>query len=363
MFAIAAAAAAACVATAAAAPADGYGAPPAPGYRLIEFTPGYAIWMLPEELEPYSDRMLPFMDITDHRAPVRATPARRFALPGEPTRQAEVAALNARIDGDEIFGVMAELEEFFTRYYTSEEGVAAALRIADIFANITAAAGRDDDVQITVFEHDFPQPSVLVRLEGQLEEAVILSSHLDTHTPRRSPGADDNASGVAEAIHAFRTFLELGERPLRSLEFHCYAAEETGLRGATDVAAAYAAADIPVVAVLNLDMVAYASPSREIGLFQDLTDPVLNDLVGKLIDEYLDIGWVPSGCGGGCSDHAAWTREGFVASFPFETEFQLINPNYHSVDDTVANSDKAHAIEFAKLANAFLYEVGFFEGA
>ena len=62
-------------------------------------------------------------------------------------------------------------------------------------------------------------------------EVVICSAHADSINSLspangRSPGADDDGSGVADFVEVFRVMMEGGFRPSRSIEFIGYAAEE-----------------------------------------------------------------------------------------------------------------------------------------
>jgi bacterial leucyl aminopeptidase len=62
-------------------------------------------------------------------------------------------------------------------------------------------------------------------------------------------------------------------------------------------------------------------------------------------------------CNYGCSDHASWNNEGYMAAFPFEANFGQHNPNIHTPNDTFSISGTAeHATKFAKLCAEFLIE-------
>ena len=67
-------------------------------------------------------------------------------------------------------------------------------------------------------------------------EVVVLGGHQDSIagsncTTSRSPGADDDASGIATLSEVIRAAMALGYQPERTVKFMAYAAEEVGLRG------------------------------------------------------------------------------------------------------------------------------------
>jgi len=55
----------------------------------------------------------------------------------------------------------------------------------------------------------------------------------------------------------------------------------------------------------------------------------------KLIDTYLDIPYVETGCGYACSDHASWGKAGYPFSFAIESLLENFNPHVHSAKDRI----------------------------
>jgi hypothetical protein len=99
--------------------------------------------------------------------------------------------------------------------------------------------------------------NLLATRRGAREPEVVveLGAHYDT--VHGSPGADDNASGVAVVLEVAR--LAAATRTERSLRFCFYALEEEGLLGSRAHAQRVAArADERLDGVLVLDMVGYA---------------------------------------------------------------------------------------------------------
>ena len=138
-------------------------------------------------------------------------------------------------------------------------------------------------------------------------------------------------------------------------------AEEVGLRGSKDIATRYKAANTKVLAALQLDMTNYQGSAQDIVFMTDYTDQGLTGYLAQLLDAYLpQIRYGYDSCGYGCSDHASWHNQGYPAAMPFESRFNDYNPNIHTAQDTLQNSDPsaAHALKFAQLATSFAIEMG-----
>lgn len=199
------------------------------------------------------------------------------------------------------------------------------------------------------------------------DESIVLGAHLDSILSSRmsdtatAPGADDDASGVASLTEALRAMLAHGYRPMRSVHFIAYAAEEVGLRGSQDIARSFKQSKGAVMGVLQLDMTNYKGTANDIVLFTDYTDGKQNAFLAELMSSYLpDLTVGYDKCGYACSDHASWQALGYPASMPFESSFARDNPAIHTAKDTFANSggQAVHALKFARLAAAFAIELG-----
>lgn len=79
-----------------------------------------------------------------------------------------------------------------------------------------------------------------IRGEDEPDEYVLISAHLDSWD--LSPGAQDDAAGVAIVMETARRILERDERPRRTIRLVLFAAEEIGLLGAQAYADAHARA-------------------------------------------------------------------------------------------------------------------------
>jgi bacterial leucyl aminopeptidase len=280
---------------------------------------------------------------------------------------AEVAAGLPLAQDSRILATIQRLADFQNRLYNSTHGVAASDWLAGEWRGI--AAGRSWMSVSQVRHRGWPQKSVKLVIQGNgpnAAETVVLGGHLDSiagggGSEVRAPGADDDASGIAALTEVIRVLAERNYRPLRTIEFIAYAAEEVGLRGSQQIAARYQLTRKPVVGVLQLDMTAYQGDPTDLWIFTDYTNAAQNQFVADLAAAYLpQLGVGYDRCGYGCSDHASWTGRGFAASFPFEASDAHYNPTIHTVNDTTATfgNQALHALKFARLALAYAVELG-----
>ncbi|MCB1056333.1 MAG: M20/M25/M40 family metallo-hydrolase [Acidobacteria bacterium] len=282
---------------------------------------------------------------------------------------AEVQAMLGELDANQILGTIHSLSTTFNnRYYNHPSGANAATWIRNLW--LAYAAGRPD-VTVELFDHpSFAQPSVVMTIPGTTlpDQVVILGGHLDSIASGSSnpdfsaPGADDNASGIATVTEVARAMLALGLEPQRTVKFMGYAAEEVGLRGSQEIASAYATDGVDVFSVLQLDMTAFQGSTEDVSVITDFTSAPLNTFLEEILDTYLpDLSWSTSACGYACSDHGAWTFQGYPAAFTFEARFGQHNHQIHSTGDTVTTfgDTAAHAFKFVRLAAAYVAEAAY----
>jgi len=333
--------------------------------RLIAFNETFRQWLTQEEIEPLFAKKIKFMDLTD--APDMPLSSNSGGnnipdIPTQPMQKIYVQSLLPSLSATSIASSITSLSNFFTRYYTSVTGKDAA---EWIFATFNQLKGSRDDITVQYFNHAWLQPSVIVRIPGRgpnSNEVVIIGAHEDSvgsSSTARSPGADDDASGTATIIEAFRVLASSGYVPDRTVEFHTYAAEEAGLRGSQDIANSYLAQGVEVMSMMQFDMTGYGpnSGGGPLGIIQDFTNPNLTSFLRILVDSYSTLTWSNSNCGYACSDHGSWTRAGYRAAFPFEAPFGSHSPFIHSQNDVLGTLNMARCLEFSKIAVGYVVEL------
>lgn len=276
-----------------------------------------------------------------------------------------------KIDKESMYADLSKLTSFYTRYYKSAEGVKSADWVLSRITNITNGLEKDL-VQIEQVSHKgWDQYSIVVRFKGTSlpDNIVVIGSHHDSinlllPSVLPAPGADDNGSGTTTVLEALRVYVEYyikqNQRPMNTIEFHFYSAEEGGLLGSLDVFTRYARDQKKVVAMLQQDMTGYVrDPAKEhVGLVTDHTTPKLNNFLKLVMNEFLSIPYVETECGYACSDHGSAVKNGFPAAFVIESDFKKTNRYIHSTMDTLDRLSMDHMAEHAKLVLGTVIELG-----
>lgn len=186
--------------------------------------------------------------------------------------------------------------------------------------------------------------------------AIILGAHYDA-VPG-TPGADDNATGVAALLELARS---LSQQPARyPVQLIAFDLEEYGMLGSQDYAEAMFQAKQPVRLMLSLEMLGYCSQEPDsqkypsdllkaiypnqgnfIGLIGNLpTLPDMLHLAHHIRQTGVPSQWLPAGMKGQIlqatrlSDHSPFWDRGYRAIMVTDTAF-MRNPHYHKASDRI----------------------------
>lgn len=184
---------------------------------------------------------------------------------------------------------------------------------------------------------------------------ILIGAHYDA-VPG-TPGADDNATGVAVLLELARAFA--AELALYPLQFVAFDMEEYGLLGSSQYAADLKQQQQPLRLMISLEMLGYCDsapgsqrypaglerfyPNRGnfIGLIGNL--PTIPDLIrlSRIIrTDGTPCEWLPAPNRGlivpqtRLSDHAPFWDQGYRAMMVTDTAF-LRNPHYHKASDRI----------------------------
>jgi leucyl aminopeptidase len=197
------------------------------------------------------------------------------------------------------------------------------------------------------------------------DEIVLITAHLDSApSGELAPGADDNASGSVGVMMAAEILSQSQYEFERTVRFVFFTGEEQGLRGSDRYASKVVEDGDNVVAVYNMDMIAwdvrnkpklriYTRAKRDPGYDGDMV--IANTFV-DVVDTYaLDTVLIPvitpkgGHWGGHWSDHASFWDEGFSAVCAIEDDTSDWNrTNYHTVDDTISTLNFTYLTNYIK---------------
>ena len=211
--------------------------------------------------------------------------------------------------------------------------------------------------------------NVVARLSSNsTHPRLIIGAHFDA-VPA-SPGADDDASGIACLLEAARIYAEStiqespSIKPQIDVEFVAFNLEEYGMIGSRAYVQKLKTEGVRVAGMLSLEMVGYISQEKDsqkmpfflkpfypdvgnfIGLVANTRSKKLLEKVKRIFRKVEDLpveslvlpanGWIfPEAR---LSDHAPFWDEGFPALLITDTSFYR-NPYYHSLEDRVETLD------------------------
>lgn len=268
---------------------------------------------------------------------------------------------------DNIKNHIQVLEAYGTRRHTTTQAQTSVQDLKAKWEGLIAASGRTD-VSVRIVNHvGTPMPSLVFTINGNStpNEYIIVGGHMDTISNTAvSPGADDDASGIATVTEMIRVLLNMNYKPARTVEFMAYAAEEIGLVGSSEIAQSYANTGKNVISYVQFDMTNYKGSTRDVYISTDsYNSNDLNLFLIELMEHYNKTGlhaftYGNTICNYGCSDHFSWAQNGYDAAFPFEASFSQSNPYIHTSGDTLSRSgnNANHAAKFAKLGLEFIIE-------
>jgi hypothetical protein len=225
-------------------------------------------------------------------------------------------------------------------------------------------------------------------LNGLGSQMIIVCCHLDSTAGREppgqynpridpAPGTDDNGSGLAAVLAIAKYLSQFRGRLLHTIRFCFFNAEEVGLKGSRAYAPIMKDKDIPIKAVVNIDMMGYNNDKHKtFEIHAGYSDPNIRDLclpIAELIKQWSDnqgklgTAQIYKGTIVGeahdfdrnkydgaieRSDHFSFQQEGFpachisedfFANYPTESSKDP-NPNYHRFTDKVIDISYASDI-------------------
>ena len=218
-------------------------------------------------------------------------------------------------------------------------------------------------LSLTVSYHDwtwgYSNRNVIGVLTGRShsDEIVLVTAHLDDMPSSGSaPGADDNASGSTGVLVAADILSQYQFE--RTLRFVFFTGEEQGLVGSSYYAQAVKNAGENIVAVYNMDMIAWNSDSNPtLWLHTRRTDnpgytgdQAIAGMFTNVVSAYgLSNYLTPTivADGESRSDHSSFWSRGYPAILAIEAGDDF-NANYHSSNDRLQTLDMAYFTNFVK---------------
>lgn len=203
-------------------------------------------------------------------------------------------------------------------------------------------------------------------------EIILVTAHLDSMPAgTTAPGADDNASGCAAVLTAAGVFSQYSFE--RTIRFVLFTGEEQGLLGSASYAAAARSTNANIVAVLNLDMIAWngsAPPTFQLHTRVTSHPGYSNDLAiaaafTNAVATYglTNLATVVKADSINNSDHRSFWNQNYPAVDGTEDYTSDMNPYYHTVNDTLARFNMAYFTDAVRATVAALADLARLTGS
>lgn len=190
--------------------------------------------------------------------------------------------------------------------------------------------------------------NVVASWPGVIEHPFVVGAHMDTVAG--SPGANDNASGVAILIEMAR--LLRGHPKAQLFRFVAFGSEEYGHNGRHHIGSEVFVNRLGPrgrersPGMVSVDMVADGRPLI-VGNSGMAHDIVANELFERLKETAISVRFRTS-CD--CSDNGPFERAGIPASYVWSGD----EPDYHSSTDTVWNMNRKHFHRSGRAVRVFM---------
>ena len=241
--------------------------------------------------------------------------------------------------------------------YPDLPGVPHALRyITDELSGLGLA------VRVERYGSELHEVNLIAEIQGGTsDDAIELGAHWDS--VETSPGADDNASGVAGVLEAARVLADL-DLPARTIRFCLFGGEEDEFNGST----AHVRTITPDTEAIIFEMIGYTAavqhlPPALTGLVEApqrgdfiavVGDEASSGLVGAFAHQAADLPVFPLVIPEIArdvmrSDHVPYWESGRRAVLVTDTA-EYRNPGYHNADDTTRTLDLQFAAKVTAAA-------------
>lgn len=173
---------------------------------------------------------------------------------------AQVQRLADSVSTTRLFGYQQALARYDSRHMTTPGANLAGAWLAETFLSFGYAPEYQWFQPLALRAAGMETANIVAVLPGTThpELVYVLGSHYDSRA--EGPGADDNASGTAVLLETARV---LAGNPLpATVVFVAFAAEESGLLGATEFARRAALDSLDVRGAINNDMIGWSNDHR-----------------------------------------------------------------------------------------------------
>jgi hypothetical protein len=286
--------------------------------------------------------------------------------PGKSAKELLTIDLTAEVSSDSLQSIVTWFQNMGTRFALSDSHRNVAVKIKNRFISMGYTDTKLDSFLISKLWRSVTytqwQYNVVATLQGtdHPDSVSIVGGHYDniltTGDPFTiTPGANDNASGIAAAIEIARVVKKINWVPESTIKFIAFGSEEQGLLGGSAYASAALLNNEKIRMMLNSDMIAYEPSSDKTKWTVNILDydnsHDLRILAQEMCTKYTVLKTTNINTYNKQSDSYPFSLRGYKALFFFSNS---MDPNYHTLNDLASNCNFPYCAEVVKVSCALL---------
>ena len=272
------------------------------------------------------------------------------------------------INADSLESYVRWMENMGTRFALADNHREVAVKIRNRFMAFGYGNARLDSFMMSKNYNgtlnQLWQYNVIATLEGSgsSDSVSIMGGHYDNNLMSgdpflKVPGANDNASGVAATLELARVMKQNSYIPEGTIKFIAFGCEELGLFGSYNYAGKAKDSNEKIKMMLNNDMIAYQRMADRTGWVVNLIDYNNSSSLRKRAEELCAVFTVLKFKNDNTynrqSDSYPFFQNGYRPVFFFS---DVIDPNYHTLNDLASNCNFEYCREIAILNCAMLVD-------
>jgi hypothetical protein len=292
--------------------------------------------------------------------------------PEKTAKELMTLSLTGDVKADSLKEFVIWMQNMGTRFSLAENHRNVAVQIKNRFIKLGYPDTKLDSFQISKTwrdgkVYDQLQYNVISTLQGNLfpDSISIIGGHYDNILKvgggdplLTAYGANDNASGVAAALEVARVMKKGNYQPKNTIKFIAYGAEELGLLGSYDMSNKSNLNNEKIKMMLNNDMISCEPATDKRSWFVNIMDyDNSHDLRVKaeeLLHKYTVLNHVNVNTSNKQSDSYPYSLKGYTALFFIANS---PDPNYHTLNDVVANYNFDYCREVVNISVALLVDM------
>ncbi|MFH0988970.1 MAG: M20/M25/M40 family metallo-hydrolase [bacterium] len=266
----------------------------------------------------------------------------------------------ASLESQRIRSTIQSLQNFQTRYLHASNRDSVVQWIRQQFLSMGYTTTSVDSFIYTSGSTISWQKNILATLPGTETAAgrIVVGGHYDSRANpdpmTYSPGADDNASGIAAILEIARVFKEKKIRPQIPITFIAFGAEEVGLYGSAHHARTSKEQNDSIRFMVNLDVISWCQlpPNQFLVKISKSKSMQTSTLSQEAVDATHRFTSLQASISAGISsDELSYQAVQIPALSFYESVF---NPLMHTKSDVLENCNIEYCTEIARATAAFI---------